>query len=239
MLFGWTVIWWITTAFVASTSNMFPCRLLPPARVVVSAEVEPVQVASAQVPWVQVPHRPGPAAQSVQLIPSGFAFVAQVPAPSQASGRSHWLSLALPHGSPARAKFGVQAPWRQVSGRSQALALPSPQGPVLKRVLGSWMVAGVTTLQSGAPLSITALTPNSAYGLTTDRVQLVDGCELKNPGSPRDNLDNYFNKACIAPFPVIGNDLVVADTNHHRLLRVPNKGTATPEPITLRGVPQK
>lgn len=42
-----------------------------------------------------------------------------------------------------------------------------------------------------------------------------------------------------AGLAVIGTDLVVADTNHHRLLRVPNKGTGTPEPITLRGVPQK
>ena len=39
-----------------------------------------------------------------------------------------------------------------------------------------------------------------------------------------------------AGLAVVGTDLIVADTNHHRLLRVPNKGAGTPEPITLRGV---
>jgi thiol-disulfide isomerase/thioredoxin len=39
-----------------------------------------------------------------------------------------------------------------------------------------------------------------------------------------------------AGLAVIGTDLVVADTNHHRLLRISNKGAGTPEPITLRGV---
>ena len=40
-----------------------------------------------------------------------------------------------------------------------------------------------------------------------------------------------------AGIAVIGSDLVIADTNHHRLLRVPAKGTGAPEAITLRGVP--
>lgn len=40
-----------------------------------------------------------------------------------------------------------------------------------------------------------------------------------------------------AGLAVLGDDLVIADTNHHRLLRVPRKGTGAPEPITLRGVP--
>ncbi len=39
-----------------------------------------------------------------------------------------------------------------------------------------------------------------------------------------------------AGIAAIGADLVIADTNHHRLVRVPNKGTGKPEPITLRGV---
>jgi len=42
-----------------------------------------------------------------------------------------------------------------------------------------------------------------------------------------------------AGLAVIGTDLVVADTNHHRLLRVPKRGAGAPEPITLRGVPEK
>lgn len=40
-----------------------------------------------------------------------------------------------------------------------------------------------------------------------------------------------------AGLAVIGDDLVIADTNHHRILRVPRKGAGAPEPITLRGVP--
>ncbi len=39
-----------------------------------------------------------------------------------------------------------------------------------------------------------------------------------------------------AGLTVVGSDLVVADTNHHRLLRVPSRGTGAPEPVTLSGV---
>lgn len=39
-----------------------------------------------------------------------------------------------------------------------------------------------------------------------------------------------------AGMAVIGTDLIVADTNHHRIVRVPNRGAGTPEPLTLSGV---
>jgi hypothetical protein len=39
-----------------------------------------------------------------------------------------------------------------------------------------------------------------------------------------------------AGLAVVGTDLIVADTNHHRILRVPGRGTGAPEPLTLRGM---
>ncbi len=39
-----------------------------------------------------------------------------------------------------------------------------------------------------------------------------------------------------AGLTVIGSDLVIADTNHHRLVRIAKKGTGIFEPITLRNV---
>lgn len=42
-----------------------------------------------------------------------------------------------------------------------------------------------------------------------------------------------------AGIAVIGGDLVIADTNHHRIVRVPKLGAGAPEPITLRGVPER
>ena len=42
-----------------------------------------------------------------------------------------------------------------------------------------------------------------------------------------------------AGLAVVGSDLVIADTNHHRLLRVANKGAGTPLPMTLTNVPER
>src|SRR6185369_6835672 len=96
--------------------------------------------------------------------------------------------------------------------------LPRPQKfhPVINNLLGGWAVAGVTTLQSGAPLTLTGTNSNNIFGITTDRAQLAAGCtynDLTVSGSVHSKLGNYFNKSCIlrnaagtAIWPVIGDD---------------------------------
>ena len=83
-------------------------------------------------------------------------------------------------------------------------------------LLGGWSVAGVTTIQSGLPLTLTGTNSNNVFGITNDRAQLAPGCsnrDLTNPGSVNSKLDNYFNKSCIlrnstgaAAWPVVGGD---------------------------------
>jgi hypothetical protein len=76
--------------------------------------------------------------------------------------------------------------------------------------LGGWSLAGVTTIQSGLPLTLTATNGNNAFlGAATDRVQLAPGCtylDLLTSGSVTDRLGGqsggpgYFNRACVGTF---------------------------------------
>lgn len=62
-------------------------------------------------------------------------------------------------------------------------------------LIGGWSVNGVTTLQSGYPLSFTA-TPNLigyAYGL---RPNIDPNCDKKVSGSAEERLSKWFNTAC-------------------------------------------
>jgi hypothetical protein len=72
--------------------------------------------------------------------------------------------------------------------------------------LSGWSVSGVTTIQSGAPLTLTGTNSNNAYGVTTDRVQLASGCtnssfETGGPVTGRiggsSGGTGYFNRVCV------------------------------------------
>ncbi len=87
------------------------------------------------------------------------------------------------------------------------LPTPGAHGAFVSGVLGGWSVAGDTTLQSGQALTVTDTNANNVYGITTDRAEIVPNCGLPiNPGSVEHKLNNYFNTACFATPPVIGND---------------------------------
>jgi hypothetical protein len=96
------------------------------------------------------------------------------------------------------------------------LPVPKDLHPVAKGVLGGWAVAGVTTFQSGTPLSLSGTNSNNVYGITTDRAQLAPGCtydQLTTSGTVHSKLGNYFNRSCIlrnaagtAIWPVVGDD---------------------------------
>jgi hypothetical protein len=89
--------------------------------------------------------------------------------------------------------------------------------------LSGWAIAGVTTIQSGLPLTLTGNNANNVFGVSTDRAQLAPGCTngmLVNSGAVTSKLTNYFNLNCIdradltqplsatnpAIWPVIGDD---------------------------------
>jgi hypothetical protein len=96
--------------------------------------------------------------------------------------------------------------------------LPSPKQlhVFVNTLLGGWSVAGVTTIQSGAPLRFTGTNVNNLFGITNDRAQLAPDCtyaDLPTSGSTQSRLTNYFNKSCIlrnaagsAIWPVVGDD---------------------------------
>ncbi len=96
--------------------------------------------------------------------------------------------------------------------------LPSTErfNSFLDTLLGGWAMSGVTTLQSGLPLSLLGTNANNVYGITGDRAQLAPGCNhanLTTSGSVDSRLNNYFNKDCIArsatgapAWPIVGAD---------------------------------
>jgi len=77
------------------------------------------------------------------------------------------------------------------------------------KVLGGWSLSGVTTIQSGQALTITATNSNNIYGITTNRVQLSGSCtysQLQNAGAVNQRLTSanpYFKTSCFGAFPVI------------------------------------
>ena len=94
---------------------------------------------------------------------------------------------------------------------SAVYALPGPKDrrSLLGETLGGWQVGTVTTIQSGQRLTVTGTNSNNVFGITSDRAQLHPGCtypQLVTSGGVEQNLNNYFNKACFDPFPIIGSD---------------------------------
>jgi hypothetical protein len=87
---------------------------------------------------------------------------------------------------------------------------PSPQrySAFFDNLLGGWAVAGVTTFQSGLPMSLTGTNISNVFGIMTDRAQLAAGCtygDLANSGPVHSKLDNYFNNNCILRGPAQAN----------------------------------
>ena len=84
-------------------------------------------------------------------------------------------------------------------GHGKAL-LPNLNG-VLNQVVSGWGVNGITTLQSGQPLTITSGSTNilnSTFGAGTIRPNVVAGCKKDVGGSAVDRLNSgqWFNTAC-------------------------------------------
>jgi hypothetical protein len=67
-----------------------------------------------------------------------------------------------------------------------------PQG-----VIGGWGLNGVTTLQSGFPLSLAGqYAALSAFGAGEQRPDVVPGCQKRITGSAQSRLNEWFNTSC-------------------------------------------
>lgn len=89
-----------------------------------------------------------------------------------------------------------------------------------RQILNRWQVAGVTTVQSGAAITVVATSGSNVYGQTNDFAPLSGKCHGANyvaPGSNNAKVNQYFNLNCfnyttnplngaISPvYPVIGD----------------------------------
>jgi hypothetical protein len=74
--------------------------------------------------------------------------------------------------------------------------LPNVQGAADKLVSG-WGVNGVTTLQMGFPLALTATPNNFIFGGGL-RPNVISGCDPVKSGAIQDRLLSYFNTSCFS-----------------------------------------
>lgn len=85
-------------------------------------------------------------------------------------------------------------------------------GPVAGRFVGGWDVNGITTFESGFPLTITTATVPSQlqpFNITTVRPNLVAGCQRANQTSRYERVisGQWFNTACYStPAPYTFGD---------------------------------
>src|SRR5262249_3372965 len=60
------------------------------------------------------------------------------------------------------------------------LPRPARFNAFVNNVLGGWAVSGITTIQSGRPLTLTGTNATNLFGITNDRAQLAPGCTYSN-----------------------------------------------------------
>jgi hypothetical protein len=89
--------------------------------------------------------------------------------------------------------------------------IPHPAGGsfVNRKLLSGWALSGVTTFQSGLPVTLTDSTGGSIFGSASNsRAQLCQGftpAQAATSGGVEARLNNYFNAAAICAPPAIGD----------------------------------
>jgi hypothetical protein len=87
---------------------------------------------------------------------------------------------------------------------------PSGEGFVNRKLLSGWALSGVTTFQSGLPITLTDSRGGSVFGsASTSRAQLCPGftpAQVSTSGGVEARLNNYFDAAAICAPPIVGND---------------------------------
>jgi hypothetical protein len=79
----------------------------------------------------------------------------------------------------------------------------------VRGLASGWSVAGVTTFQSGNPLTIEYTNSTNVYGISGDRASWAQGCNASGAalsGSVNSRINQYFNVSCFAAPAVIGSD---------------------------------
>lgn len=109
---------------------------------------------------------------------------------------------------------GFVRPQRLVVSYLYNLPGPHNEFSLEGRFLAGWGVSGITTIQSGEPLTITTVDATNAFGITgaglnPDPAEIAAGCkasQLVTSGSIQSKLSNYFNQPCFTTPPVITSD---------------------------------
>ncbi len=100
-------------------------------------------------------------------------------------------------------------PQRLILWYSYDLPTGLHNGP-LGTLLNGWTVAGDTTIQGGAPMTIYDTSAGTIYGITSNnRVQLCPGMTAKNiltSGSVGSRINNYFNNSAFCAPAVVSAD---------------------------------
>lgn len=122
--------------------------------------------------------------------------------PTGANGIQDWNNIASakaldPNNVAQRLSIGYVYYFPIGSGR----ALMRSAHGVINNLVSGWGVSGITTLQSGFPLSISYGGNNilsSTFGAGTIRPNVIAGCQKSLPGSAVDrfNSGKWFNTAC-------------------------------------------
>jgi hypothetical protein len=89
--------------------------------------------------------------------------------------------------------------------------IPHPAGEsfVNRKLLSGWALSGVTTFQSGLPLTITDPVGGSVFGsASTSRASLCPGstvAQVPTSGGVEARLNGYFNPAALCAAPLLGD----------------------------------
>lgn len=114
-----------------------------------------------------------------------------------------------------RGRYGPAAfsrPQRLVVSYLYELPIFRNGAGLVHSVLGGWQISGVTTIQSGNPLTLTGTNSSNITGTTSDRAQMASGCsagDLRKAGSVQSKISSFFNTSCVGPtvpYKVIGSD---------------------------------
>jgi hypothetical protein len=112
--------------------------------------------------------------------------------------------------TPRQTNYGPEAfirPQRLVISYAYELPHPANFHSLKGAVLGGWTVSGVTTWQSGHPLTAVASDPTNVYGVPYDRPDYNSGCSVNKGSSVQSTFNSgYFNTSCFALPPTITAD---------------------------------
>ena len=141
-----------------------------------------------------------------------------------------------------RADYGPDSfirPQRFVFSAVYEFPGPKDRHSLAGQLLGSWKLAGVTTIQSGHLLPLLNNSTTNAYGITNDFAEIVPGCALSTSGSVTNRLTSWINQQCLASYPVIGDDGIATGFGNSRMGILHGPGQANTDLSLIKVFPLK